>query len=51
MHAEHATVLDEAAAARMNRARAAGGRMVAVGTTALRTLESAADADGQIHAL
>ena len=34
--------LDEAAAARINAARAGGGRIVAVGTTAVRTLESAA---------
>ena len=30
----------------VNAARAAGGRVVAVGTTAVRALESAADADG-----
>ncbi|HEX6800679.1 MAG TPA: tRNA preQ1(34) S-adenosylmethionine ribosyltransferase-isomerase QueA [Ktedonobacterales bacterium] len=34
--------LDEAAAARINAARARDGRIVAVGTTAVRTLESAA---------
>ncbi len=32
------------------RARAQGGRVVAVGTTVLRTLESAADADGTLRA-
>ena len=32
------------------RARARGGRVVAVGTTVLRTLESAADADGTLRA-
>ena len=32
----------------LNAARAAGGRIVAVGTTALRLLESAADEDGAI---
>ena len=45
MHAEIA-YLDEATAAALNAVRAAGGRIVAVGTTALRLLESAADADG-----
>ena len=39
-----------AAAARLNGARGAGGRVVAIGTTAVRALESAAGADGQIHA-
>ncbi len=34
--------LDEVAASRINAARARGGRIVAVGTTAVRTLESAA---------
>lgn len=48
MHAEHA-VLDSAVAARLNAAHAAGGRICAVGTTSLRTLESAADEQGVIH--
>jgi S-adenosylmethionine:tRNA ribosyltransferase-isomerase len=48
MHAETA-LLDEGTAARLNAAHAAGGRVVAVGTTALRTLESAATSDGIIH--
>jgi S-adenosylmethionine:tRNA ribosyltransferase-isomerase len=47
MHAEQA-VIDAEAAARLNAARAAGGRIVAVGTTVLRTLESAADGCGHI---
>ena len=34
------------AAARLAAARAAGGRLIAVGTTAVRTLESACDANG-----
>jgi S-adenosylmethionine:tRNA ribosyltransferase-isomerase len=38
------------AAERINRARARGGRIVALGTTSLRLLESAADADGRIAA-
>ncbi|MCX4651522.1 S-adenosylmethionine:tRNA ribosyltransferase-isomerase [Streptomyces microflavus] len=33
----------------VNAARAAGGRVVAVGTTAVRALESAADADGVVR--
>ena len=45
MHAEHA-VLDAATAASLNTARRAGRRIIAVGTTALRTLESSLDADG-----
>ncbi len=49
MHAERAT-LDAATAARLNAAHAAGGRIAAVGTTALRTLESAAGEDGHIAA-
>lgn len=40
MHAEHYVVSAEAAAA-INRCRAQGGRVVAVGTTVVRTLESA----------
>ncbi|MEM8986391.1 MAG: tRNA preQ1(34) S-adenosylmethionine ribosyltransferase-isomerase QueA [Pseudomonadota bacterium] len=42
MHAEWGEVTAETAAA-LNAARAAGGRIVAVGTTSLRLLESAAD--------
>jgi S-adenosylmethionine:tRNA ribosyltransferase-isomerase len=49
MHPERAT-LDAAAAARLNTARAEGGRIAAIGTTSLRTLESAADEADQIHA-
>jgi S-adenosylmethionine:tRNA ribosyltransferase-isomerase len=41
MHAEHAEISAETASA-INAAREAGGRCVAIGTTALRTLESAA---------
>ena len=37
-------------AAMLNAARAAGNRIVPVGTTAMRTLESCADADGLLHA-
>jgi S-adenosylmethionine:tRNA ribosyltransferase-isomerase len=49
MHAEWGEVSAETAAA-LNATRAAGGRIVSVGTTALRLLESAADADGTIRA-
>ena len=48
MHSEHAD-LGEDTAQRLNVARVQGGRIVAVGTTALRTLESAATPDGRIH--
>jgi S-adenosylmethionine:tRNA ribosyltransferase-isomerase len=34
----------------VNAARAAGGRIIAVGTTATRALESAAAPDGTVHA-
>lgn len=47
MHAEWGTI-DGTVAADLNAARARGGRIVAVGTTALRLLESAATADAQI---
>lgn len=47
MHSEWGTISEETAAA-LNAARAAGGRIVAVGTTSLRLLESAADPDGTI---
>ena len=48
MHAEWGRI-DAATAARLNAVRAAGGRLIAVGTTSLRLIESAADADGIIH--
>lgn len=48
MHAERGEISLEAAAA-INAARAAGGRIVAVGTTSLRLLESAAAPDGTIQ--
>ncbi|MBN8978698.1 MAG: tRNA preQ1(34) S-adenosylmethionine ribosyltransferase-isomerase QueA [Rhizobiales bacterium] len=47
MHPEWGTISEETAAA-LNAARATGGRIVAVGTTSLRLLESATDADGTI---
>jgi S-adenosylmethionine:tRNA ribosyltransferase-isomerase len=45
MHAEWGEVSADTAAA-LNAARAAGGRIIAVGTTSLRLLESAATAEG-----
>jgi S-adenosylmethionine:tRNA ribosyltransferase-isomerase len=48
MHAEWGRI-EADAAARINAARAAGGRIIAVGTTSLRLLESAADAAGRIE--
>ena len=48
MHAEWGR-LDAATADALNRARAAGGRVVAIGTTSLRLLESAAGADGLLR--
>lgn len=48
MHAEWGRV-DQPLADRLNAARAAGGRIIAVGTTSLRLLESAAGEDGMIH--
>ena len=49
MHPERGIVTPSTAAV-INRARASGGRIVAVGTTSLRLLESAADAQGVVHA-
>jgi S-adenosylmethionine:tRNA ribosyltransferase-isomerase len=48
MHAEIGHV-DAATADALNEARARGGRIVSVGTTSLRLLESAADPDGTIR--
>jgi S-adenosylmethionine:tRNA ribosyltransferase-isomerase len=48
MHAEWGRI-DAATAGRLNAVRRAGGRLIAVGTTSLRLLESAADDDGTIH--
>ena len=50
MHAEQ-FMIDEATAAEINRRRAAGGRIIAVGTTACRVLESVTDEDGIVHAM
>ena len=48
MHAEWGRI-DAETAARLNAVRARGGRLVAVGTTSLRLIESAASEDGIIH--
>ena len=48
MHAEWGRI-DPATAERLNSARACGGRLIAVGTTSLRLLESAADEDGTLR--
>ena len=48
MHAEWGRI-DQATADRLNEARASGGRLIAVGTTSLRLLESAAGEDGLIR--
>jgi S-adenosylmethionine:tRNA ribosyltransferase-isomerase len=49
MHSERYSI-SAAAAQRINSARAAGHRVVAVGTTCVRTLEYAADAGGEVAA-
>jgi S-adenosylmethionine:tRNA ribosyltransferase-isomerase len=48
MHAEWGRI-DAETAERLNAVRASGGRLIAVGTTSLRLLESAADDSGIIH--
>ena len=49
MHAEWGEVTQGAADV-INATRAAGGRIIPVGTTALRLIESAADPDGRMRA-
>lgn len=48
MHSEHYECTQDAAD-RINRARANGGRIIAVGTTSCRTLESISDENGIVH--
>ena len=48
LHSERG-LITAAAAAAINAARAAGGRIVAIGTTSLRLLETATDATGRVH--
>ena len=49
MHSEFCQVTEEAAET-LNRIRQAGGRIVCVGTTSVRTLETMSTEDGIIHA-
>ncbi|HEY0628967.1 MAG TPA: tRNA preQ1(34) S-adenosylmethionine ribosyltransferase-isomerase QueA [Sphingomicrobium sp.] len=48
MHSEWGRI-DQGTADRLNAARAAGGRLIAVGTTSLRLIESAADVEGKVQ--
>ena len=48
MHSEYYQITAEAAD-RINKARENGGRIICVGTTSCRTLESAADEDGRLR--
>ena len=50
MHGEYFHISDEVAE-EINRRRALGGRIIAVGTTSSRVLESVSDADGVVHAI
>ena len=50
MHTEFFSV-PEASARLINERRAAGGRVICVGTTSCRTLESASDGEGVVHAM
>lgn len=49
MHSEHYQISQEAAE-KINEAKARGGRIICVGTTSARTLESAADENGYLRA-
>ncbi len=49
MHTEFYQITAEMAE-KINRARERGGRIIAVGTTSVRTLETVADEDGKLHA-
>jgi len=49
MHSEYYTITEESAE-RFNNVKKSGGKVIAVGTTSCRTLESAADENGLIHA-
>ena len=48
MHSEF-YMIDEEAAEKINRAKESGHKIIAVGTTSTRTLETAADETGRIH--
>ena len=49
MHSEFYEVTEEAAE-KINAARANGGRLLCIGTTSMRTIETAADENGIVHA-
>ena len=49
MHSEFYQI-EESEAEKINRAKTAGGRIICVGTTSCRTIESAADGDGYLRA-
>lgn len=49
MHSEY-YMIDEEAAEKINKAKRNGKRIICVGTTSCRTIESAADADGNLKA-
>ena len=49
MHSEYYEVSSEAAR-KINRAKEAGGRLLCIGTTSMRTIETVADENGLIHA-
>ena len=49
MHSEF-YMIDEEAAEKINRTKASGGRVICVGTTSCRTIESAADENGHLEA-
>lgn len=49
MHSEFYQI-DEEAAAKINKAKESGGRVICVGTTSCRTVESAADEGGRLEA-
>ena len=48
MHSEY-YIVDQDAADKINRAKASGNRVICVGTTSCRTIESAADENGHIE--
>ena len=50
MHGEYFHITDEVAA-EINERRAKGGRIIAVGTTSSRVLESVSTPDGKVHAI
>ncbi len=50
MHSEYFSVPEESAE-KINKCRSNGGRVIAVGTTSCRTLESVSDENGIVHAM